>query len=1013
MVAAGTITLSLSLYSLKWRDASGGKYFVLLMASIAVFAFTGAGELAAVSIRAKIIWSKVSYLGITSVAPLWFSFAASSSRQEEWLERRRLFAIWIIPVVTLGLAATNEWNRLVWPSVTPVSSEPGSRVIYAHGPVFWVHAAYAYILMFFGTVWLVQTARNASRLFRRQAFALLIAALVPWIANLAYLFKVGPWPGLELTPIAFAFTGVVITWNLYRFQMLNLAPVAREVLFESLGDGVLVLDTQNRIVDINPTAQKWMGVGDEVIGQAIFDVIPQVSDPQSYTETAEGSSQIEIELDGRRYVYDLTISALRDGGGAYQGRVAWLHDISHERDLLDAAHRNAHQMRTLNAITRAAYSATDLREMLQTLADRLGELFDADGAFLTLWDETLGRTIPAAAYGPLRDKYAQASVIPGEKTMTESVLEVGQALAIEDVFDTPYMSRHIAENFPTRSMLALPLIAGNRKLGAALVSFDRLHHFKPEEIALGDQAAAQIALAVANTQLVESETRRAAQLAVLQSVSQMVVSSLDLDRIFDTVIRELHDSFGYAHVGIYLLENDQLLRGAVAGFAEESVRDVIPINEGISGRAVRTRQTQFVRDVKIDPDYLSFSEDVQSEICVPLLIGDKVLGILNIETPAGQALTDKDEDLLSAFANQMTVAIDHAILFTETRMRAKKERMLLEATNDFIAALNEEAVLGAVARHMTDAFDGAGCTISGWEPENDCVVTLLDYSTTAGAKLDSQKNVYFLADYPATRWVVEHRKSLYIRLDDPAADPVEKALLEEFGNESVLMLPLLAGSRERVYGIIELFGKAGAVPYSQSDLELAHGMASQAALALENARLYAEVQRLAIVDELTGLYNRRGFNELGVRELDRAGRFGHPLAVLFLDIDNFKLFNDRYSYATGDRVLRLLGEFLQTHLREIDLIGRYGGEEFVALLPHTNIQDAGDVAERIRREVEEMCVDTGQGQDSITVSIGICQKTPELTGLDELVYCAGQVLHLAKQRGRNKVVVVTDLDEKR
>ena len=201
-----------------------------------MFAFTGAGELAALSIHVKIIWSKVSYLGITSV-------------------------------------------------VKPVSPEPGSRVIYAHGPGFWVHAGYAYILMFFGTIWLVQAARNASGLFRRQAFALLAAALVPWFANLAYLFRLGPWPGLELTPIAFAFTGVVITWNLYRFQLLELAPVAREVLFDSLGDGVLVLDTQNRIVDVNPTAQRWMEVGDEVIGRVIFDVIPQAKNLQQNTLT--------------------------------------------------------------------------------------------------------------------------------------------------------------------------------------------------------------------------------------------------------------------------------------------------------------------------------------------------------------------------------------------------------------------------------------------------------------------------------------------------------------------------------------------------------------------------------------------------------------------------------------------------------------------------------------------------------------------------------------------------------
>jgi PAS domain S-box-containing protein len=157
----------------------------------------------------------------------------------------------------------------------------------------------------------------------------------------------------------------------------------------------------------------------------------------------------------------------------------------------------------LNDVTRAALEMPDLQDMLQTLADRLGDLFGANGCYLTFWDEEAETVKPMAAYGEWRGRYQSVSAEPGEETMTASVLRAGSTLPIEDVHDTPHLSERIAEMFPTRSVLALPLIANDEKLGAALVAFEEPHSFTPEEIARGEQAADQIALAVAKAKLVE------------------------------------------------------------------------------------------------------------------------------------------------------------------------------------------------------------------------------------------------------------------------------------------------------------------------------------------------------------------------------------------------------------------------------------------------------------------------------------------------------------------------------
>jgi diguanylate cyclase (GGDEF)-like protein len=1180
MIASAAIAALVAIYTWRWRNSPGVFCFILMMAAVSIYAITDAFEVMASTLPAKITWSKLSYLGVVSVSPLWLMFTLRFSQRASWLTRRWTAALWFIPLVTLGLAFTNEWHKLIWPTVQFVSPASGSRAIYGHGVGFWIHITYAYLLMFLGTFVLIRMAWNFSPLYRRQVRLLVIAAIIPWVGNLLYITGLNPWPGLELTPIGFMLTGVLIAAGISRYHTFDIAPVAREVLFNSLGDGVLVLDQQNRLVDINPVARNWTGLTQEAIGRSIFDVLNLSEAARQYERVAEVQTLLEIGEGADQRVFNMKISPLRDARGQVQGRVALLHDIRHERTLLKAELRRSRQMELLNAITRTALSTPDLPQMLQVLADSLGELFDADAAYLTLWDEEQQRAIPTAAYGAMRADYPSTKLEPGEKTMTESVLTAGHVLVVDDAAHSPYLSPRIAALFPTTSMLALPLIVNDQKLGAILVSFNQPHEFIAEEINLGEQAAGLVAISIAKAKLYDAESQRSTQLTALQSISQMVVSSLDLDKIFATVVNVLHDTFKYPYVSIYRLHGETLRLGAEVGYPPELVYHEIPINLGVMGRTIRTRQPQFVLDISTDPNFLRAAYDVQSEICVPLLQEQTVLGVLNIESSPPHILTEVDLQLLITFASQVVVAInnaslfqaeheqrqladalrimgmtlgesldleavlgrlldeigkvvpydsagvllmsedfkeahlarmrnierpgvtinwrttprefliattanlsrmietgkpliiedtendpdwrdvqttarlrswagapvslrgqvsgflsldkaepyfyrpehaerlaaftgqaaiaiDNARIFTEMQRRVERERLLFTATRDFTAGLDTEAVLQAIADHMVHGLGVDGCTVSRWDKERDCVVTLLDYTTSQEYPTDIPGKSYALADYPITRDVLENREPRFLSLNDPSIDPSERALMEMYGNRAVLILPLVVGRERQVFGIVELFRRDEAIAFNSDDLELAQSFAAQAAVAIENARLYAETQRLAILDDLTGLYNRRGLFELGQREFERATRFKHPLAALFLDIDHFKLFNDRYSYAVGDQVLVLFANCVRANLRNFDLIGRYGGEEFVVLLPEADLPSAREVAERVRHSVEILQVKTELGETNITVSIGVYLKTADIPDLEALVDRAGQAVHEAKNLGRNRVFVAT------
>jgi diguanylate cyclase (GGDEF)-like protein len=183
----------------------------------------------------------------------------------------------------------------------------------------------------------------------------------------------------------------------------------------------------------------------------------------------------------------------------------------------------------------------------------------------------------------------------------------------------------------------------------------------------------------------------------------------------------------------------------------------------------------------------------------------------------------------------------------------------------------------------------------------------------------------------------------------------------------------------------------------------AEWLAAQAAIALENAKLHHLVQRQATTDDLTGLVNRRRFIEALESEIVRANTFTSPLSVVLGDLDHFKRVNDRYGHHAGDEVLRRFADLVREHLRDVDVPGRLGGEEFAILLPGTGADGAVAVADRVRRSLRAIRP-TPDERDEVTASFGVAQLRPGESG-DELLRRADVALYRAKSEGRNTVSV--------
>jgi diguanylate cyclase (GGDEF)-like protein len=224
----------------------------------------------------------------------------------------------------------------------------------------------------------------------------------------------------------------------------------------------------------------------------------------------------------------------------------------------------------------------------------------------------------------------------------------------------------------------------------------------------------------------------------------------------------------------------------------------------------------------------------------------------------------------------------------------------------------------------------------------------------------------------------------------PSEPPAERPLPEVLAAEARAgeCLALVAGGRD--------------IPFTPEEAELFRILILQGEAALKNLELFEEVKSLAIRDGLTGLFNYRHFWELLAHEVEQSRRYQTPLSLLFLDLDNFKIINDALGHSQGDVVLKTLGDYLRAALRTADVVCRYGGEEFVALLPKTQVDRAMKLAERLRQKISQMTIPLPQQDVQFTVSIGVAGLTPEMDG-ETLVEAADAAMYRAKKAGKNQV----------
>ena len=348
---AAIISVGVLLYAWRYRTSRDMPILAWLMFAILGWLTSNVFELAAPSQAETLLWAKIGYIFIVSTALSWFRFALHYTGLNKWLKASRFAWLCIIPLITVILVLTNELHHLVWRTYVylPVTNVLAIRIT-RYGPWFWVNVFYDYILVFLGASLIIRQSFKSFDLYRHQSTWLVAGALMPLIGNAIYVFRLIPGLEQDYTSVMFAMAGIATVIGMTRHQLLDLQPIARDTIIDSMSDAMFTLDNQNRIVDVNPAALTIMGVEvNALLGQpAVQAFAPWPDAVEQFKNTLEVQTDIVAEYNHQERYFDLRIFPLYDRRGLVTGRIIVVRDITDRKATEVALRERTIELEALN-----------------------------------------------------------------------------------------------------------------------------------------------------------------------------------------------------------------------------------------------------------------------------------------------------------------------------------------------------------------------------------------------------------------------------------------------------------------------------------------------------------------------------------------------------------------------------------------------------------------------------------------------------------------------------------------
>ncbi len=484
------------------------------------------------------------------------------------------------------------------------------------------------------------------------------------------------------------------------------------------------------------------------------------------------------------------------------------------------------------------------------------------------------------------------------------------------------------------------------------------------------------------------------KVAVLYDASQTVFSALEPQAVLGQILAVARDFFQLKNVAVFLLnqETQELYPRSQIGWDPE-LKTSLKIGSGLIGTAALEKRPVYAPDVDQEPRYIRTFPSTRSELAIPLMIRDEVMGVLDCQSEQLAHFDAEITDLLTLFATQASMAIQNAQLHQRERKRTNQMRAINDVAQQMTGVLDREEFLSKVCPLIRQAFQVSHVSVLLKE-EEDIVIR----ATSGNLTPIYPEGHRFSAD--GGFWGDTLAKGQSLLQGDLQNTPGTTLCRD---SAACVCFPLVSFGQN--LGILVLDSDRPRA-FASEDIPALESVADICATAIQNVNYVEQVKQLAYLDGLTGIFNRRFFELRLVEEMERARRFNTGMAVVMIDIDRFKMLNDEFGHLLGDEALRQISSLFHQNVRKIDVVCRYGGEEFAILLSQTEPRDALGVAEKLRRAVQDWQFPGVPRR--VTISGGVATFPHHGQSRDELVHSADAALYRAKQEGRNRVLMAAD-----
>jgi len=437
------------------------------------------------------------------------------------------------------------------------------------------------------------------------------------------------------------------------------------------------------------------------------------------------------------------------------------------------------------------------------------------------------------------------------------------------------------------------------------------------------------------------------EVAVLQESTEMILSSMDVESVLHQILLIVRNYFGTANCAIFLVDpaTQKLYCRAQNGFRDESIQNLrLAIGkDGISGWVAYTKMPYYAPDVRKEPRYLMADERVRSELGLPLLVRDEVIGVLSIGSEHPDYFNDSMIGLLALFASQAAVAVENARLYSSERRRMRQIELINLIARSATAANDVEQLLTNLADLIDDTFDASDVCILLRDRDGKLVMR-------AYAGINQNLPEDFSASERSGIIAAAFAGRTNVVANDIADRPGWPSCFRGAGSE--LCVPLL--SLGETLGAL-IISHPSAQFFSADDRSISQAAADVCATAIRNVQLADELRRITNTDSLTGLYNQRYFHVLAAQETARSRRYHKHFSVLMMALEAPRQGNGRQAFERSDELLRQVALALKRQMRSVDSICRYG-ERFAFVLPETSRQRVDGVIQKVRDSLAEVAL---------------------------------------------------------